>query len=153
MTTVTLAEQKAMAKAHYDAGRYQDAYQDYWRCLDLCKFRDDVATIYSNMTMCCLKLHMYEQAMHDITQALKRSKNTEIKPEIMIKLRYRLAQSLAHLRDYEQAASILKHLKTYCNTYGDLTSFRICQKLNDKVSELVNHQMKGKYKGSTFAGI
>jgi hypothetical protein len=77
--------------------------------------------------------------MADINEALERSKNTDIKPEIMIKLRYRLAQSLAHLRDYEQAASILKHLKTYCNTYGELGSFKICQKLHDKVSELVNH--------------
>jgi hypothetical protein len=34
---------------------------------------------------------MYEQAMADITEALERSKNTDIKPEIMIKLRYRLA--------------------------------------------------------------
>ena len=91
--------------------------------------------------------------MADITQALERSQNSEMKPEIMIKLRYRLALSLAHLRDYEQAASILKHLKKYCNTYRCLDLFTACQRLDDKVSELVNHQMKGKYQGVAFAGV
>ena len=60
MTTISLADQKAIAKAHYDSGRFHEAYREYSKCLDLCEFRDDIATIYSNMTMCCLKLHMYE---------------------------------------------------------------------------------------------
>jgi tetratricopeptide (TPR) repeat protein len=103
--------------------------------------------------MCCLKLHKYEQSMADISQALERSKNSDIKPDIMIKLRYRLALSLTHLRDYEQALHILKHLKKYCNTYNELGMFRDCQRLEDKVSELANQQMKGKYRGVSFAGV
>jgi len=98
---LTLEDQKTIAKQHYEAGRFDEAYHEYGACLKLCEFRDDLATIYSNMTMCCIKQHRYEQAMIDINAALERSVKTDIKPEIMIKLRYRLALSLAQLRDYE----------------------------------------------------
>jgi len=125
--TLTLEQQKTIAKGYYDKHQYLDAYNEYAKCLDLCEFRDDCATIYSNMSMCCLKLHMYERSMADIKVALERSQNTDIKPDIMIKLRYRLALSLAHLRDYEQALSNLKHLKKYCNTVGNLDFYKVCQ--------------------------
>ena len=91
--------------------------------------------------------------MADITQALERSTNVDIKPDIMIKLRHRLALSLAHLRDYDQSASILKHLKKYCNLYERLDMWKVCEKLHLKVCELLNNQSKGKYRGEIFAGI
>ena len=149
----SLEEQKTIGKQFYEAHNYMQAYTEYCKCLDLCEFKDDIATIYSNMSMCCIKLGMYEQSMADITQALERSTNVDIKPDIMIKLRHRLALSLAHLRDYDQSASILKHLKKYCNLYERLDMWKVCEKLHLKVCELLNNQSKGKYRGEIFAGI
>lgn len=69
------------------------------------------------MAMCSIKVNKYERAFADCQKALEFQKGTQIDPEITIKLKYRLALCLAHLRDFEAASNVLKHLKKYCNLH------------------------------------
>ena len=69
------------------------------------------------MTMCAIKLGKYEQAFLDCELALQNKSKTDVDPILMIKLRYRLALCLAHLRDFDGASTVLKELKKHCNVH------------------------------------
>ena len=131
------------------AKRYDQAYECYLEsCLPLCSFKDQQATILTNMAQCSLSLGKYEQAFDNLQCALKYQRNaSDIDPTVQIKMKYRLAQVLVRqLRDYTQAEKILKHLKKYCNTYGKIDMFKEANALMAKASEYRNTRDAGKVK-------
>jgi len=92
---------KEAAKILFTALKYNEAFVAYRDTLDVCNFKDELVTVYSNMAMCSIKVHKYEQALVCVNSALEKSTGSDINPEVMIKLKYRLALCLAHLRDYD----------------------------------------------------
>lgn len=142
---------KDQAKQLFVAGMFAEAYQAYLECTSICSFKDQLVTLHTNMAMCSIKLARYEQAFFDCQRALEQSKGAQIEPEIIIKLKYRLALCLAHFRDYKGAANMLKHLKKYCNLHEQVEMFSQTQRLHEKVCELENNREHAKYRGTTFA--
>ena len=74
--------------------------------MPLSEFKDDVATLHSNMTQCALNLGQTELALSHVHQALK-SAQTELPIVLRIKLKYRLAQALLKLRDFRKCKEVL----------------------------------------------
>ena len=114
---------KEEAKKLFTAQKYEEAYQKYRLCTQICSFKDQLVTLFTNMAMCSIKLAMYERAFLDCQQALERQKGTQIDPLITIKLKFRLSMCLSHFRDYHAAKSVLKHLKKYCNLHEQVEMF------------------------------
>lgn len=109
--------QKEKAKQLFLSQSYTAAYDAYKACLDVCAFKDQLVTLYSNMAMCAIKLFRYEQAFLDCECALERARTADVDPILMIKLRYRLALCLTYISDYEGASKVLNELKKHCNVH------------------------------------
>ena len=146
---LVFAEHREAAKRLFEKGKITEALETYENeCLPRAAFKDQQATVFSNMAMCSLKLGKYEQAFDSLQGALKAQRNcSELDPAVQIKIKFRLSTVLSqHLRDFTQANSILKHLKKYCNTYHKLDLFKEASALYEKQSELINNRDKGKFK-------
>ena len=108
-----LLQLKEQAKTFFLKKDFSQAYEKYKEALPLTEFKDDVATLHSNMTQCALNLNQTELALTHVHLALK-SAQTELPIVLRIKLKYRLAQALLRLRDFRKCKEVLKNLKTYC---------------------------------------
>lgn len=140
---------KEYAKNFFVMKNYDISRHKYLQSIALCNVKEEISTLYSNMAMCSIKSEMWEQGFDDVQNAISYSRGCDQNPQIMIKMKYRLAVVLANLREYEQAKNILKHLKKYCNLYEQIDLFKQTNILFDKMSSLINN-LQGKFRLQTI---
>ena len=67
---------KEQARELFVAGDFTAAYSAYQFCAQVCAFKDQLVTLYTNMAMCSIRLMMYERAFFDCQRALELQKGT-----------------------------------------------------------------------------